>query len=191
MATITVNLVTPAGTVWNNTELPSDVSAKEIITDTIDQLGLPAIDENNQAVVYYLETAEGKRVNDGETLMSAGVEDGGTILLKTASKIKEVGPGPDLPPPPAEGMIDLNIRLMDTNQNAFEIFSYDTKVQDVLSQIITKHKLPTRDEKFKQGKIYEIWSKTSGAFLQETLTLRELAIPNRDTLVISTHETPG
>jgi hypothetical protein len=123
--------------------------------------------------------------------MEAGLERNASISLKSSSALASLPPMLPPQPPPPDGTVEVNIRLLDSNQSVVEAFNYDTSVKDVINKIISKHGLPTRDEKFRQGKIYQIWSKTAGAFLQEKLSLRESMIPQRDTFVMSTHETPG
>lgn len=191
MPDIVVNLITPDGTSLTDTQFPDDAGVMEIIADITNQLNLPAVDDKNQPIDYYFETAQGKRLDNNKTMAEAGLEQNATISLKSPSPLPSLQIVEPPPPPPPDGMVEVNIRLLDSNLGVVESFTYDTSVKDVINKLISKHNLPTRDEKFRQGKIYQIWSKTAGAFLLEKLTLRESMIPQRDTFVLSTHETPG
>jgi hypothetical protein len=83
------------------------------------------------------------------------------------------------------------LQLLDLNRIEIEALPRHAPVSVVINSLIAKYGLPSRDERRKEGKCYECFSKTAGQILHEGQTLAQARIPPGDTLIITTKEIPG
>lgn len=161
---------------------------RQVVDQVVNHMSYPLTDDQQKEIEYYLENGEGKQLPPESTLEQAGVRQDDELTLKSSA---QVGDGLDSIPPP-EGMINVNIHLLDLSRIEPDTLDLDMKVGDLINEIIKKYNLPTRtDRRVGEGKFYELLSKTIGSVLHEGMTLRDAKIPNQDTLIISTKETPG
>lgn len=172
-------------------EVESDVTIKELVNDTVNHMEYPLFDDRQKEIEYYLENSKGVRLSPEDTLAQAGVQKDEVLMLKSSANVADPGKRTSAPVAPAAGMVNVYVQLMDLNRTELESFDMNRRVGDALNEIIKKYKLPARDEKLKEGKLYELFSKTVGAVLHEGMTLREAKIPNLDTFIVSTNEIPG
>jgi hypothetical protein len=161
---------------------------KQVVDQVVNHMSYPLVDDQDKEIEYFLENGQGNHLPPDSTLEQAGVQQDDELTFKSSAK---VGEGLDSIPPP-EGMINVNVHLLDLSRIEPDTFELDMKVGDVINQIIKKYDLPTRaDRRVGEGKLYELLSKTIGSVLHEGMTLRDAKIQNHDTLIISTKETPG
>lgn len=163
-------------------------TVKQVVNQLVTHMKYPLVDDQNKEIEYYLENSKGKQLPPESTLEQAGVGEDDELTLQSSA---QAGTPLDSVPPP-EGMINVNVHLLDLSRIEPDTFETDMKVGDVINQIIKKYGLPTRPERRAgEGQSYELLSKTIGSVLHEGMTLRDAGIPNGDTLIISTKATPG
>ena len=84
MADLSVDLVTPTGMVLEATLLPDDMLTEEVISELVDELGLPRLSPAGETIEYAIEIAGlGAIVEDGKRLRDAGVSTGDRLRLVT------------------------------------------------------------------------------------------------------------
>lgn len=192
MSNLSFQIRTPEGMNLPVEEVTADMTVKELVDQAVNFIEFPIHDDNGKEIEYFLENSKGARLQPQDTLAQAGVQRDEVLTLKSSSAIAGRGVGErPLPPPPPAGMVNVYVQLMDLNRTELETIPVTKKVGDVLNDIIRKHRLPARDEKLKEGKVYELFSKAAGEAMHESVTLREAKIPNLDTFIISTTEIPG
>jgi hypothetical protein len=78
---IMTTLVLPTGMI-REIHMPDDLAIAELNPDLAQALDLPRFGPNNELVKYRLDSKRlGRRLNDNETLHSAGIESGETLIL--------------------------------------------------------------------------------------------------------------
>jgi hypothetical protein len=166
-------------------------TVKELIDMAVDHLGYPLLDDSQKEIEYFLVNSRGERLAAADRITQASVMKDEVLELNASTHVVAPDRRTQPLPPPAKGMVNVYVQLMDLNRTELETFGITQKVGDVLNRIIKKYKLPDRDEKLKEGKIYELFSKTVGDAMHEGMTLTEAQIPNQDTFIVSTKEIPG
>jgi hypothetical protein len=172
-------------------EYDPELTVKELIDMVVDHLDYPLLDDDQKEIEYFLEKGSGERLPKAEPLARVGVQKDEVLELKASTSVAVPDRRARPLPPPAKGMVNVYVQLLDLNRTELETFSVSQKVGEVLNEIIRKYGLPARDERLKEGKIYELFSKTAGDAMHEGMTLAEAKIPNQDTFIISTKEIPG
>jgi hypothetical protein len=188
MAILSIKIRTLDGRLLPIKRTHTQNKVRQVVDEVVNHMSYPLVDDQNKEIEYYLENNKGKQLSPESTLEQAGVGQDDELTLKSSG---QVGEGLDSIPPP-EGMINVNVHLLDLSRIEPDTFEMDMKIGDVINEIIKKYNLPTRKERRDgEGKFYELLSKNIGSVLHEGMTLRDAKIPNQDTLIISTKETPG
>jgi hypothetical protein len=173
------------------TEYDPYTTISDLIGMVVDHLDYPESDENQQKIEYFLENNNGNRLSGTATIVQAGVLKDEILILRASARVATPDRHKNPLQPPAKGMVHIYVQLLDLNRTELETFGVTQKVGEVLNIIVKKYQLPDRDEKLKEGKVYELFSKTLGDAMHEGMTLSEAKIPNQDTFIVSTKEIPG
>jgi hypothetical protein len=81
MPLINLTLITPSG-LSMDAEMPDDMTGQELIDDVLNQLNLPIMDPTGYPLKYVIVSRTlGRQLNEEETLATAKVPPGDTILL--------------------------------------------------------------------------------------------------------------
>jgi hypothetical protein len=191
MAELTLNLEALQGMTME-CSFPSDMTAREVADDIANQLNYPVVDEEtNEPIIFYLLDNTGKRIDDSTQLGSAGLRNGDNIKIQATKKFVPPPPPVSSAEPPPDGRINVWIKLINQTKNVYEQFDVDTKVSDLLAQMIAKYDLPAHYPSSNEPIVYVISSKTQGRQLHGIETLREARIGNSDTLFINTDNKAG
>jgi uncharacterized ubiquitin-like protein YukD len=169
----------------------SYLTVKELISMVVEHLEYPLLDNAQKEIEYFLINSKGERLSGSDTLAQAGVMKDEVLALKASTHVVAPDKRRSTLPPPARGTVNVYVTLMDVNRTELETFGLNQRVGQVLNEIVRKYKLPERDEKLKEGKMYELLSKSLGEAMHEGMTLSEAKIPNQDTFIVSTKEIPG
>lgn len=81
MADITVALQVPSGITLEETSIPGDMQAREIIENMVDHLGLPWVRNGREIKYSLLIVNSNYSLTNEETLVSASVSDGSILRL--------------------------------------------------------------------------------------------------------------
>ena len=169
-----------------------EMTVKELTDMVVNHLEYPLFEDDGQKEVeYFLENSKGNKLPAAERLSRVGVLKDEVLTLKASTQVALPDRRVSQMPPAVKGKVNVYVQLLDLNRTEVETFDTDRKVRDVLNNVIAKYRLPARDERLKEGKVYELFSKAAGKALHEGMTLRDAEIPNQDTLRVSTKEIPG
>lgn len=193
MATPSFEIRTLHGMTLPIQEADPEMTVKELTDMVVGHLEYPLFEEDSSGkeIEYFLENSKGERLSASETLSQVGVMKDEVLALKSSTQVAFPDKRTTHVAPPPEGKVNVYVQLLDLNRTEVETFGLTQKVGDVLNDIIRKYRLPARDERLKEGKIYELFSKTAGQGLHDQMTLRDAKIPNLDTFIVSTKEIPG
>jgi uncharacterized ubiquitin-like protein YukD len=193
MAEMTLILETLSNMPLTDCSFPSDMTAREVADDIANQLNYPVVDpETNEPISFYLLDGKGKRLDDNVKLEDAGLRNGDTIKIQSSKNFTP--PPPPIPPQgvvPVDGQISLWIKLINQNRNVFEQFDPNTRVSDLLGQMIAKYDLPAHYPSSNEPIVYVVSSKSQGRQLHGIETLADARISNMDTLHILTDNKAG
>ena len=191
MAVLTLNLEALQGMIME-CSFPPDMTAREVADDIANQLNYPVVDEEtNEPIIFYLLDSQGKRIDDATELSAAGLRNGDNIKIQATKKFVPPPTPPQVRTDAPEGKINLWIKLINQTKNVYEQFDVETKVSDLLAQMIAKYNLPAHYPSSNEPIVYVISSKTQGRQLHGIETLREARIENSDTLFINTDNKAG
>jgi len=173
-------------------ECEPDMTVQELTNMVVSHLEYDVIDDGHKQIEYFLENGRGERLTSGDKMSQVGVMKDEVLTLKSSTHVESpVEKRLAQPEPAPPGKVNVYVQLLDLSRNELETFDLNQKAGDILNEIIRKYRLPTRDEKLKEGKFYTLFSKTSAAVLHEGMTLRDAKIPELDTFIVSTKEIPG
>ena len=78
-------------------EVPGDQRAADLVSNLVKALNLPVRDRNNLPVEYWLGTASGKLIRDGDTLNGVGISNRTLLLIGSGTsrpaELSEPGTG--------------------------------------------------------------------------------------------------
>ena len=196
MQDITVTLITPDGTELPASEIPADYTVEQVISDMVDQLELPWVDQGNNAINYYLEWVDQKTwLPMGRPLMELGLKNGDTIALKANVAIPKPPEGhkvnPIDPPSDAPGQVTVNLNVLDVNKIDRATLNKSQTVSEILNQVISDYELLTFNPKLRQAYTYKLGSKALGRYFNLGETLGGADVPSGDTLTVYREEIAG
>ncbi len=193
MAYKRVTLVTPNGMSLPNTELPDDMTVESVLGELKESLNLPAVNENNDRIIYSLTIDNQKRVLLAEqTLRECGIEDGDTLRMISSSpapRANENAPAPVLPTTTTRsaGQVEVLLSVIDLNKAEMVELSTTRRVGDLIEDLIGKY--PKLLQNGKSG--YRLTSKYLGRYLLSEETLGGAGVPGRDRLSLQREEIAG
>ncbi len=202
MPELSVDLVTPSGMVLEATLLPDDMLTEEVISELVDELGLPRVLPNGEPVNYSIEIGGQEVVlQRGVNLRDGGVSNGDCLRLVSTSnavtQVKPPGARPSSPLPvnPLTGAlvaesIEVVLSVLDLNKSEKTTLHTDRPVGDLLQQIAATFSLPARD-RLNELIVYRIESKALGRYLANRETLRQAGVPRLDRLTVHREEIAG
>lgn len=204
MPELNVDLVTPSGMVLEATLLPDDMLTEEVISELVDELGLPRVLPNGDPVAYSIEIGGQEIVlQNGVNLRDGGVSNGDCLRLTTncaavsAAPVKPVvvRPSSPLPRHPVTGAltsdtIEVVLSVLDLNKSEKTSLLVDRPVGELLQQIAATFSLPARD-RLNELIVYRIESKALGRYLANRETLRQAGVPRLDRLTVHREEIAG
>ena len=197
MSETTIDLETPSGMVLENTAIPREYTARQVVQELIESLNLPHFVDERRVEYSLLWTNQNTTLESGLTLSEAGVASGDR--LKLVSSVPLTGSGPEVMGGPGPGSIpgktdgqevEVILSVLDLNKSNTELLNRDTRIDDLIRYISKTYKLPDRDE-FKSEATYYIKSKALGRVLGPKETLRSADVPNYDRLSILRQEVAG
>lgn len=204
MPELSVDLVTPSGMVLEASMLPDDMRTEEVISELVDELGLPRVLPNGDPVRYALEIGgQGIILQAGVTLRDGGVSNGDCLRLTTTAVGLPAPPVPavvkrrtsSLPSLGATGAltsdsIEVVLSVLDLNKSERTPLLVDRPVGELLQQIAATFSLPARD-RLNELIVYRIESKALGRYLANRETLRQAGVPRLDRLTVHREEIAG
>lgn len=194
MPKISVNLVTPDNTAFNNTAIPDNYTTEQTIGELLFTLALDRFKDGKE-VEYWLEVGNrgGQKLLAEKTLAEQGVHDGDTLALKASEVVAKPVPPPGPPPAPDKypKKIDVVIKLIDLNKTEKITLETRRPISDILKDLIKKYKLETYNRDRNQHYTYKMGSKQKGRMLDHHETLEAASIPPHDTLAIYRDDIAG
>lgn len=153
--------------------VPDDYTPEQLLSEVIEHLELPRTTHDGGAVNYSLvQTNRHLNLPEGRSIAESGVRDGDTLLIMSSH-------------------IEIHLQILDLNRTELVIFPNEISIGEMIDFIVARYRLPKRDKKLEERKIYVLFSGTVGKALHEGMTLTQAGIPFRDTIILSTKEIPG
>jgi hypothetical protein len=197
MPELNVDLITPAGMVLEATRLPDDMLTEEVISELVDELGLPRLSPDGEPLLYAIEV-EGQdgSLSAGLSLRDLGVSNGDRLRLRNdapegtpAPRAKGAGAGAEAGAGD-DAAIEVVLSVLDLNKSEKTALRVDRPVGELVQQIVGSFNLPARD-KLGELIVYRLESKALGRYLANRETLHQAGVPRLDRVTVHREELAG
>jgi hypothetical protein len=176
------------------TMLPDDMLTEEVISELVDELGLPRLSPAGEAIAYAIEVVgQGAVLDTGKPLSDAGISNGDRLRLTTGGPAAEPNGEAESATPVvvlADETVEVVLSVLDLNKSERTTVSADRPVGELLQQIAANFNLPARD-KLNELIVYRLESKALGRYLANRETLRRAGVPRLDRLTVHREEIAG
>jgi hypothetical protein len=179
------------------TMLPDDMLTEEVISELVDELGLPRLSPDGASIAYAIEVVgHGTFLEAGMALSEAGVASGDRLRLTTggAAAVSQPTEGTAAAATTTGGLqgetVEVVLSVLDLNKSERTTLAADRAVGDLLQQIAANFDLPVRD-KLNELIVYRLESKALGRYLANRESLRRAGVPRLDRLTVHREEIAG